>query len=265
MRGEILVHYLLPASVLPHPKQTKWPAAGKWIFLHRRWDKKERGRKNRGGEESRTTSQKHLNNQAQNQFKFLSPACLLSPPLPPCWPDRGSSLHQSPPWISHLFYWEGQVLALSSAHAGKSPFLLFVSQVRDDPRLSAIPPLPLQYALQPLLQFPLASLDCIQRDKGELVTCGQWIHNTSHTQQSNTSDKTRVKVQKRKVITMVRQYLKDGLVRLSPHTSPSEQVSLEMRRWDKRVSIWLPPETLSFQWNTPHFHWFQHRCTYAFV
>lgn len=44
-KGESLVHYLPPASVPPHPAQTKQPTAGKWIFLQRSSDKKDRGRK----------------------------------------------------------------------------------------------------------------------------------------------------------------------------------------------------------------------------
>lgn len=153
-----LVHYLPPASVPSHPVQTKRPTAGKWIFLQRSSDKKDRGRKGQINEKEGMKTERHLEHpnpsQAQNPLNFFTPACLLSPPLPPCWPDKGSSLHQRPLRISHLFfYWKGQALAQSSAQAGKSSFLLFISQVRDDPRLNAMPNCP-QYALQPLQHLP---------------------------------------------------------------------------------------------------------------
>ena len=121
-------------------------------------------RKQKGGDEDRETTRTSSASQSPNQFNFLAPACLLSPPLPPCWPDKGSSLHQRPPRISHLFYWKGRALAQSSVHAGKSSFLLFISQVRDDPRLNVMPVCP-QYTLYPLQHLPHTSLGCFRRDR----------------------------------------------------------------------------------------------------
>lgn len=97
-------------------------------------------------DEDRTTLQIIPVKPSPESVKFPHMSTCYLPPFPPCWPDKGTSLHQSPPRISHLSYRKGRALAQSSAQAGKSSLLLFISQVTDDPRLSAMAVCP-QYAL----------------------------------------------------------------------------------------------------------------------
>lgn len=179
----------------------------------------------------------------KNQLRFFAAVCLLSAPLPPCWPDKGSSLHQRPPRISHLFYRKGRALASSSVHAGESSFLLFISQVRDDPRAechASLPPIwPPNPLHHPSHHLGLAS----KRDSGER---SRWrtssgFHNTSR--QSGHQITPESRSNSGKLSWWRCSIWAMGWSGYLPAPLAPEQASREMRSRDKRVSTWQPSET----------------------
>lgn len=201
------MHYLPPASVLPHPVQTKQPIAGEIRRIGRWKDRKQKRRQWRQEDIRNNTTQP-----STESVKFLPFS--LSPTPRPCWLDKGSSLHQRSPRISHLFHSKGRALAQSSDQARKSSFLLFISQMRDDPRLSAMPVCP-HMPSKPINISLHTSLGCIQRDRRRAGDTTAPVSQPLMAEQP--SDKTGVKIQWWQSSPWHNSIWAIGLVRLSPH------------------------------------------------